>query len=366
MQKKTKVGIVGCGNISEIYFKAGTTFENLEIIACSDLNAELSAAKAKQFGAKAMDTAALLADKDVEIVINLTVPSVHAEVSTAALNAGKHVYSEKPLALKVSDGKALVALAAAKGLRLGCAPDTFLGAGLQTCRKLLDDGWIGKPLGATAFMMGHGMETWHPNPEFFYQPGGGPMFDMGPYYLTALVNMLGPVGRIAAIAKAGYEERLITSQPRFGQKIKVNTPTHVAGLLEFAGGAVGTLVTSFDVWHSSLPPIEIYGTEGTLAVPDPNSFGNTVSVRRAGDPEWKSIPFSHGYTENSRGLGVADMASAIQNGRPHRANGDMALHVLECMQSFLESSASGGHKTMETKCQRPAPLPLGLRNGTVD
>jgi predicted dehydrogenase len=327
---------------------------------------EAAKAKAEEHKAKACTVEELLADPSIEIIINLTIPAAHYEVALAALKAGKHVHNEKPLALTLDQGKELEALAKSKGLRLGCAPDTFMGGGLQTCRKLLDDGWIGAPIAATAFMLGHGMEMWHPNPDSFYQVGGGPMFDMGPYYLTALVNMLGPVKRIAGSAKTSFPERLITSQPRFGQKVKVNTPTHVTGVLDFAGGAVGTLITSFDVWHHQLPRIEIYGTEGTMSLPDPNSFGGPVKVRSASAKEWSEVPLTHGCTGNSRGLAVADMASAAQSGRPHRANGEMALHVLECMHAFLESSKQDKHIQLQTTCSRPAPLPMGLREGTID
>jgi predicted dehydrogenase len=253
-----------------------------------------------------------------------------------------------------------------KGLRIGCAPDTFLGAGLQTCRKLIDDGWIGQPLAVSAFMLSAGPEKWHPDPEFFFQPGAGPLFDMGPYYLTALVSLLGPIGRVTGSAQAVRSERTITSQPKFGTALKVNTPSHVAGVLDFEGGVVGTLITSFDAWFHGLPPIEIYGTEGTLALPDPNTFGGPVKVRRAGADNWSEIPLTHNYATNSRGLGVADMAYAIQSGRPHRASGDLAYHILDTMQSILEASTEEKHIRLNSQCNRPAPLPLGLPLGVLD
>jgi predicted dehydrogenase len=241
-----------------------------------------------------------------------------------------------------------------------------MGGGLQTCRKLIDDGWIGQPVAATAFMTSHGPEGWHPDPFFFYQPGAGPMFDMGPYYLTTLIHLLGPVRRIASMARASFPERVITSQPRYGETIAVNTPTHVTGVLEFAGDAVATMVTSFDVWGSTLPRIEIYGSEGTLSVPDPNTFRGPIQIRRARQTEWSDVPLAYGYTENSRGLGVADLAYALRSGRPHRASGELAYHVLDCMHAFLDSAKAGRHVSLESTCDRPAPLPLGLLEGRLD
>lgn len=358
--ERARVGIIGCGNISEIYFKNCRAF-GLDVVACADLDVERAKSRAEQFGvAKACSVDELLADPNIEFVINLTIPSAHAAVSRQALEAGKHVHSEKPLALNVEEGRSLLALAKAKNLRLGSAPDTFLGSALQTSRKLIDDGWIGKPIGATAFMTGHGVEAWHPNPDFFYQPGGGPMFDMGPYYLTALVNLLGPVRRLTGLTQVSFAERTITTEHRFGEKIPVNVPTHVAGLLEFEQGAVGNIITSFDVWHSELPRIEIYGTEGSLSVPDPNLFGGNVRVRRKGAQEWSDIPLLFGFTENSRGLAVADMVDAVRTGRLHRANGELMLHVVELMQGIHISSDEGRHYDVETRCERPAPWPVGF------
>lgn len=362
-----KVGIVGCGNISDIYLQNGKEFVPFDIVACADLLLDRAQAKAEKYGlSKAYSLDDIMADPEVEIIINLTIPAAHGEVALKALEAGKHVYNEKPLAVKREDAKKMLELAASKGLRVGCAPDTFLGGGLQTCRKLIDDGVIGEPVAATAFMMSHGPESWHPDPEFFYQPGAGPMFDMGPYYLTALASLLGPVQRVTGTTRVTFPERKITSQPKNGTMIQVNTPTHVVGVMEFASGPVATLITSFDVWHSSLPRIEIYGTEGSLVVPDPNTFGGPVLVAPAGKREWNEMPITHGYTRNSRGVGVADMAQAIQSGRPHRANGEMAYHVLDLMHTFHDSSREGRHITMESSCSRPAPLPTGLEDFTID
>jgi predicted dehydrogenase len=363
----TKIGVVGCGNISGIYLEAGRVFDILEIVACADLLPERASAKAAEYHIpKACSMEELLADPEIEIVVNLTIPRAHAEVALAALQAGKSVHNETPLAVSREDGMQLLKLGRERGLRVGCAPDTFLGGGLQTCRKLIDDGWIGEPVAATAFMLCHGHESWHPDPDFYYQPGGGPMFDMGPYYLTALVHLMGPVRRVTGSAQITFPERLITSQPKHGTKIKVNVPTHVAGIMDFANGAVGTIVTSFDVWSAQVPHIEIYGTEGSLSVPDPNGFGGPVLVRRAGASDWSEVPLTHGYAKNSRGIGVADMAYALRSGRPQRASGDMAYHVLDIMHAFHDASREGRHVELSSTCTRPAPLPLGLREGTLD
>ena len=270
---RIKVGIIGCGNISKIYCESPTKFPNIEIVACADIDLERARARADAHGiAKALSVDDLLADSDVQIVVNLTVPAVHAAVSKRILEAGKHVYSEKPLATNREDAIELLALAKSKGLRVGCAPDTFLGAGLQTCRKIIDDGLIGEPVGAAGWMLSHGPEGWHPDPEFFYQPGAGPMFDMGPYYLTTLTSLLGPVQRVTGSARVSFPERIIGSAAKRGQKIKVNTATHIAGVMDFTAGAVGTLTTSFDVHATNAQHIEIYGSEGTLIVPDPNTL----------------------------------------------------------------------------------------------
>jgi predicted dehydrogenase len=260
----------------------------------------------------------------------------------------------------------LLNLAQEKGLRVGGAPDTFMGAGGQTCRKLIDEGWIGRPVAATAFMTGHGHESWHPDPAFYYKAGGGPMFDMGPYYLTALVNLLGPVRRVSGEARITFQERTITSEPKCGEIIDVDVPTHIAGTADFESGTVATVIMSFDVWDARLPRIEIYGSEGTLSVPDPNGFGGPVSVFRPGNEARQDVPLTHSYAENSRGLGVADMASAILCGRPHRASGELACHVLDVMHAFHDAAEEGVYAELQSSCGRPAPLPMGLREGRID
>lgn len=359
--KKIKIGIIGCGNISDIYLQNCTKlFNNLEVKAVADLIPEKAKAKALEYGIpKVYNVEELLSDSEIEIVLNLTIPLAHAEISLAALNAGKSVYSEKPLATNRDDGRKILDLAKEKGLYLGCAPDTFLGGGIQTCRKLIDDGWIGEPIASTAFMTCHGHESWHPDPEFYYQSGGGPMFDMGPYYLTALVNLMGPVSRITGSTKITFKTRTITSQPKYGKGIDVQIPTHVAGILDFASGAIGTIITSFDIWHAQLPFIEIYGTEGTLKVPDPNSFGGPVFLRRHDQSEWKEIPLSHEYSNNSRGIGLADMARAMQTNTKNRASGELAFHVLDIMQGIHDASDRGVHYMPASSCERPVALPLG-------
>jgi predicted dehydrogenase len=362
ISKQTNIGVIGCGQISSIYMEAPTTFDILNIVACADIDMEKAHAQAKRFSIpKVCTVEELLADPEVEIVLNLTIPRVHSEIALAALAAGKSTYSEKPLGVTRAQGKAVLDAAQAKGLRAGCAPDTFLGGGLQTCIKLINDGQIGQPIAATAFMLNHGPESWHLAPDFYYHPGGGPMFDMGPYYFAALIAMLGPVRRVTGSAQTSFPERTITNSLEYGRKIKVTTPTHIVGVLDFANGAVGTIITSFDVWSHQLPRIEIYGTEGTLSLPDPNTFSGPVSLRRANEKEWRDVPLTHGYTKNSRGIGLADMAYAIHTNTPQRASGEMAYHVLDIMQSIHEASAEGHHIELSSTCSRPAPLLAGMR-----
>ncbi len=365
-EPKLRVGIIGCGNIFPAYIKGCRVFKILEVVACADLLVDRAEARAKEFDIpKAETVEQLLADPDVDVVINLTIPVSHAEVSLKAIAAGKHIYSEKPLAITRADGKAIVDQGKAKGVRVGCAPDTFLGGGLQTCRKLIDDGVIGTPVAATAFMASRGPESWHPNPDFFYKVGGGPLFDMGPYYLTALVHLMGPVRRVTGSTRISFPERIATSQALNGHRIPVEIPTHIAGVLDFANGAVATLITSFDVWTHNLPRIEIYGSEGTLSVPDPNTFVGPVKVKLGGEKEWREVPLTHS-DQVSRGIGVADMSYGFVYNRPHRASGDLAYHVLDLMHAFGDASDSGKHVMIESTCQQPAPLPVGLALGELD
>ena len=358
---KVNVAVVGCGNISGIYLQNLTkTFDNVNVYAIADLIPANTKAKSEEYGIeRIMTLEEILADENVQIVLNLTTPPLHYAISKQALLAGKHVHSEKPLSISYAQGKELVQIAEEKGLLLGCAPDTFLGGGIQTCRKIIDDGLIGDVIGANAFMMSHGHETWHPNPAFYYQVGGGPMFDMGPYYLTALVSLMGSVKSVAGMTSTSFPTRRVTSQPNYGQIVKVEVPTHVNGLLRFENGAVGNIITTFDVWGSTLPWIEIHGTRGSIQVPDPNGFGGQVMLKQYFDSEFKPYPTTFGYTENSRGLGVWDMADCILTGRTDlRASGKLALHVLEIMEMIHVSSDSKAQVDLETACCRPTPMPM--------
>ncbi|CAN5825388.1 Gfo/Idh/MocA family oxidoreductase [soil metagenome] len=364
---KIRVGIIGCGNISQAYFNGAKLFEVLEVVACADLNPEVAVAKARENNCQAQTVEELLANPEVDLVINLTIPSVHAEVSLAVLNAGKHVHCEKPLAVHLEDAKKVLDLAAEKKLLVGCAPDTFLGAGLQTARKMVDDGWIGDVFSGTAFLMSRGPESWHPNPAFFYAVGGGPMFDMGPYYITALVHLLGPVKEVVGVTHRAFKERIATCKEQFGKLLPVSVPTHNSGTLVFHSGAVVTVTISFDVHRHGHSPIELYGSEGSLKVPDPNTFAGPLGVWTAGSPEWREQALCFPYSENSRSIGAADMAYAILSGgkRAHRCSGALAYHALEVMHAFEKSSSLKSHVTIESKPPQPDPLPLGLIKGRL-
>ncbi len=372
MSNKTVIGIIGCGNISDAYFKGAARSSFIQVKACADMNPEAAKAKGALYGATPMSVPALLADPDITLVVNLTVPLAHAAVSQQVIDAGKHVYSEKPLAAKFADAAALIKSAQAKGLRVGCAPDTFMGASHQACRRALDAGAIGKAVGGAAVIMGHGAESWHPNPEFFYKAGGGPVLDMGPYYITQLVNLLGPVRRVAGLATIGNPIRTITSEPLKGATIQVDVPTTVNGVLEFENGANVSMSASWDVWkHNRTTPIEIYGTEGTLLAVDPNFFGNTPRLCGP-DGELRDVaigahPFGTPNREMRNGtmqadyrmIGLVDMAMAIQQQRAHRASGALALHVTEVLEALIASSSAARFLDLTTRCERPEPVPLG-------
>ncbi len=366
---KVRVGVIGCGKISPAYFKMAPNFPVMEIVACADLFREAAEARAKEFQIpQVMAVDELLADSSIDVVLNLTVPKAHAGVAIQAMAQGKHTFAEKPFAVTRDDGRAVLEAAAKSGLRVGCAPDTFLGAGIQTARRVLDEGRIGRPLAFTAFMMSRGPEGWHPSPEFYYEVGGGPMFDMGPYYLTALLNLLGPVKQLNGAATIAIPRRVIGSEPKRGKVMEVETPDHICGTIEFANGCLGTLMTSFATMHSTLGgalPITIYGEEGTLRVPDPNGFDGPVQVRTAGMDEWEDVPhaFVKGY---GRAVGLADLATAVQSGRPHRCSGEQAFYVLDLMQGFLDSAAAGRAFVPERPYERPAPMPAELPFGQLD
>lgn len=360
------VGVIGCGTISGAYFSAAQTFPMLNIVACADLNRATAERAAQKWGLEALTAEELLARDDINVVLNLTVPQVHAEVTLRALAAGKHVYLEKPFALSRDEGQRVLDAVASQGLRVGCAPDTFLGAGLQTSRKLIDDGALGRIVAGTAFMMGPGHESWHPNPGFYYLRGGGPLFDMGPYYLTALIHLLGPVQQVSAMSAVTHKTRTILSQPRRGEKIPVEVPTHVSGTLMFANGALITLVMSFDVQHHTNPFIELHGERGSLQVPDPNTFGGPVKLRLAGAEGWENQPLVNAYSDNMRGIGAADLAAALATGRPHRCHSDLAFHVLDVMQALHEAAETGTQQKIQSYCERPEPLPLGVGGGALE
>ena len=355
---RMKIGVVGCGVISEIYFHNLARLDVVEVVACADLDRQKSNAVVRKYPSiKRLSTEELLEDPSVDLIVNLTQPEFHFEVMKSGIEAGKHVYGEKPICISFDDSLELLALATKADTRVGCAPDTFLGAGIQTSREIIDSGAIGTPIGATAFFTTPGHERWHPSPEFYYKIGGGPILDMGPYYLTALVNLIGPAKSVSGSARITYPHRTITSKPKRGQTIDVEVPTYVAGNVNFVNGAIATVMTSFDVWGTQLPFIEIYGSDGSLSVPNPNNFGGSVKLFGSNKGEWLDVPCDRPFSENSRGLGVADMAANIVAGEPHRASGALASHVLEILHAFGKSAESGKLIELTTKCDRPLPLP---------
>jgi predicted dehydrogenase len=366
VSKPFRVGLIGCGDISRQYFENLKPFgAYAKFTACADLDLERAKAKAAEHGLKASTVNELLADPDIDAILNLTIPAAHASVNLAALKAGKHVYCEKPFSLTYKEGAQVLKEAQKRKLRIGCAPDTVLGGGVQTCRKLIDEGAIGKPVAAFANMLCHGHESWHPNPVFYYQKGGGPLFDMGPYYLTSLVLLIGPVKSVTALAKMTFKERTITNKISPGKKIKVEVPTHLSGELEMTNGAIATVNMSFDIWRSNMPLLEVHGTEGSLSVPDPNGFGGEVKLWTTKNREWETIPLTH--TEKiGRGTGLADMAFSEQTGRKqHRLNGELALHVVEVMEAFHTSAKAGRTVNLKSRPKQPEPLPAGLDVGEL-
>ncbi|MCK5129925.1 MAG: Gfo/Idh/MocA family oxidoreductase [Clostridiales bacterium] len=369
--KKVIIGVVGCGDISKIYLEnLMNVFSITEVKGCCDLIQERVAEKQGKYGFevayKSLDE--MLQDDDIEIVVVLTQPLYHNSICLQVLEAGKHVYVEKPLSPNRKEGMIIKKLAESKGLLVCGAPDTFLGASIQTCRSMIEDGWIGNPIGVAANMKSHGTEAHHPDPEFYYQVGGGPMFDMGPYYLTTMINLLGPVASVAGSTAISFSERTITNHKRnkFGKKIKVEVPTHIAGIMNFESGAVGTIVTSFDIWRHNTPFIEIYGTEGSLSIPDPNYFSGPqkLQVQRLIEG-WYDVPLMYEYAENSRGLGIADMAVAIRTGRKPRANIDLLYHVVDIMEGFHDAAAQGKVLPIMSTCEKPAQMEKILLPGEV-
>ncbi len=369
--KTVKTVMIGVGCISGIYLENITkTFRQVELIGVCDLIRERAEAAQAKYGIpKIYDTMYdAFADPQVELVLNLTRPYEHYEVSKAALLAGKHVYSEKPLGADLAEGQSLRALAAERGLMLGGAPDTFLGAGIQTCRRLIDDGYIGTPIGSAAYMIGCGHESWHPDPEFYYKRGGGPMFDMGPYYLTAMVNLMGGIRRVVSASRITFPRRTITSQPLCGRVIDVDVNTYIAGTVEYDSGAIGTIFTTFDVQFPREKSrfIEVYGTEGTLFVPDPNNFSGSIQLYRPEEGSVKEVPMMYAYPENSRGLGLADMASALMSGRAARCDVSQTYHVLEVIEGFETSAKSGAWVNIASRYDRAPAMVRPALKGILD
>jgi len=368
--RKAIAGVIGTGQISGIYLKNLTqTFDAaIEVKAVADQMPELAAKRAEQFGIpNAWTVERLLADPDIEIVLNLTAPAAHAEINRMALNAGKHVYTEKPFALTREDAEEVLELAERKGLLVGCAPDTFLGGGLQTCRKLIDEGWIGTPYSANGtIVMGNASGGMHPNFRNFFKLGGDPIMDMAPYYLTALVFLLGPIQRVTGSARQLHREITVINpkSPSYGEKVAIEAPTNVSAVLDFASGAIGSLQAAKESFGYS-PRLEIFGTEGNLIANDPNFFGGKVSIQFP-NGETKEVPLTHGYTDDSRGIGLADMAAAIRLGRPHRATGALARHVLDVSLGIFDAAREGRHVGIASTVERPAPLPLGLKFNRLD
>lgn len=364
-----RVGVVGSGNISDIYIaNAAALFPGIAIVACADIRAEAAREKAARYRLKAMSVGDLIGAEEVDIVLNLTVPAAHAEVSLAAIASGKHVHSEKPVAISVADGSAILAAADTAGVRVGAAPDTVLGPGVQLSRKLMADGETGEIISGVAAVLSRGMEHWHPNPEFFYRKGAGPVLDLGPYHVAALTTLLGPVKSVRATGRIGFAERTITADgPMKGRSFRVETLTTVNALLSFRSGAELSFLASWDVWKHGMRPIELHGTKASLRVPDPDFFGGYVELSTGG-AEWRpfdtaamplgaiNYPADHPRLANYRGIGLADMARAIETGRPHRCSGRFALHALAVMNGILESAGSGQPVEIAIPTDRPAPF----------
>ncbi len=366
MAEAVRVGIIGAGKISGQYLKtfASLDGEGVRLVAIADLNESRARQVAESVdGVRALTVEGLITDPDVDAIVNLTIPAAHAEVALQAIAAGKPVYTEKPLAATVAEAAAVVQAAEEAGIPLGCAPDTVLGTGIQTARRALDDGLIGTPIAATATMVTPGHERWHPDPDFYYLPGGGPLLDMGPYYVTSLVTLLGPVRRVIGAASALRTERTIQSGPRAGQTVPVSTPTHVTGVLVHESGALSTLLMSFDAVNTTAAPIEVHGTAGTLAVPDPNHFRGEVRVSTEERGEWRALPTSGGYERAGRGYGLADMVWA-GNGSgvvESRASGRLGFHVLEIMEGVLKAAETGASVDIASTVERPEPVPFSHR-----
>jgi predicted dehydrogenase len=369
MSKIYGIGISGAGNIAAAYLKLGRLFKDIEMRAIADIVPEAAAGRAKEFDVYARSIDQLLASDDIDIIVNLTIPDAHYAVSCAILDAGKHVYSEKPLCLSLEQGNDLKARAKKADRQVGCAPDTVLGGAHQWARKLIGDNKVGKITHGTCHVLSKGMEHWHPNPDFFFLPGAGPVLDIGPYYIANLINLIGPAKRVGAMTGMAKTERTITSAPRAGEKIPVKTPTTIHALIEFASGAIITLGASWDVFDHGHSPMELYGTNGTIFVPDPNFFGGEVSVSDTDGKREVVAPWDHPLAvpnqpgenggprlANYRCAGLADMVRAISEGREPRCSLATTLHGVDIMTSILKSGESGKFIDLATTCAQPAML----------
>jgi predicted dehydrogenase len=355
--KSFRIGIIGCGHISSIYIENLKSFAHADVISLADLDHFRALEKAKKYNIATVNTPEeLLLRDDIDLILNLTTPDVHAAVSEQIIRHQKHVYVEKPITVSLEDAIKILTLAKQNNVKIGCAPDTFLGGAIQTCRKIIEEGVIGTPIGANAFMLCHGHESWHTNPYFYYKHGGGPLFDMGPYYLTTLISLFGNVKEVCAMTKTTFSKRTITSEPLNGEEIEVETPTHITSTLLFENEAVATFTTSFDVWHTTLPSIEVYGTKGSLVIPDPNGYDGKILVKLETSTSWEQVPIEFGFTQNSRGIGVMDMIQSIKEEREHRANGELAFHVLEVMHGILTSGETKQFIPIHSQCSKPGIL----------
>jgi predicted dehydrogenase len=351
-----KVGVIGCGVISRAYAENARAFDSFELVACADLDPAQAIALAKTSGLRTTTVEDLIADDDVEIVLNLTPATVHAAVTSEALAAGKHVYTEKPVAIEVADALAVLVQAERRSLRIGCAPDTFLGAAYQAGRAIIDSGGIGEPISVSAAMLAGGQETWHPNPDIFYVDGAGPLFDMGPYYLTAITALLGPIVRVAGFATTGERVRTIEIGPRAGERFIPSTPTHTTTSMQLESGALANLVASFETRGQYVCDLVIHGTDGVLMLPDPNAFEGCVRLKR-GRGGWEDVPYASRGALDARGIGLHDMVEAIREERPHRASGLLGAHVVEVVRGILQSAAEGRTVEIESRVTQPAAMP---------
>ena len=358
MGKPINVGIIGCGAIIAQYLATFQRLEAIRLVAVADLDPVRARAVADaNDGVRALTVDGLIAADDVDLVLNLTIPAAHADVALRAIAAGKSVYGEKPLAATTAEARQVLRAAEAAGVAIGCAPDTVLGTGIQTARKAIDDGLIGPPISATATMVTPGHERWHPNPDFYYQPGGGPLLDMGPYYVSALVTLLGPVVSVTGAASHTRAERTIGSGAREGEVIPVSIDSHVTGILTHESGALSTLVMSFDAVRTKSANIEVHGDRGSLAIPDPNLFDGDVELFTLSGDSWQTLPVSAGYIDSGRGFGIADLATTPPGEEP-RAGGKLAYHVLDIMESVLQSARTGAVVPVESTALRPEPVQL--------